>query len=70
MSIHIDWARNPIIAKSQDEEKLSEFLIFLNKSGVKKHSIVMQDRESGGFILFLYQKIDEEIIDKWNEVNE
>ncbi|MAS63316.1 MAG: hypothetical protein CMA34_06655 [Euryarchaeota archaeon] len=70
MSIYIDWARNPIIAKSQDEEKLSEFLIFLNKYGIKKHSIVMPDRETGGFILFLYQKIDEEIIDKWNEVNE
>ena len=70
MSIQIDWARNPISVKSQVRSELDDFLNFLNELGVRKHSIIMSDRETKGHILFIYQKLDEEIIEKWKKGRE
>ena len=70
MSIQIDWARNPISVKSQIRVDLEDFLNFLNDLGFRKHSIIMSDRETKGYILFLYQKVDEEIIKKWKRERE
>ena len=67
MSIQIDWARNPISVKSQDLERLSIFLNFLKSNGVKKHSILMPDRETSGHIFFIYENIDQNIMEKWNK---
>ena len=67
MSIQIDWARDTISVKSQIKLDLENFLNFLNEFGIRKHSIIMRDRETKGYILFLYQKIDEEIIEKWKK---
>ena len=67
MSIQIDWARDPISVKSQIKLDLEDFLNFLNEFGIRKHSIIMRDRETKGYILFLYQKIDEDIIEKWEK---
>ena len=65
MSIQIDWGSNPIIVRSVEENKLSIFLNFLNKNGIKRHSIIMPDREIKGHILFIYEKIDEKVMKKW-----
>ena len=70
MSIQIDWARNPISVKSQVRSELDDFLNFLNELGIRKHSIIMPDRETKGHILFIYQKVDEEIIEKWKKGRE
>ena len=70
MSIQIDWARDPISVKSQVKLDLEVFLNFLNELGIRKHSIIMSDRETKGHILFIYQKVDEEIIEKWKKGRE
>ena len=46
MSIQIDWARDPISVKSQIKLDLENFLNFLNEFGIRKHSIIMRDRET------------------------
>ena len=46
---------------SDDEIELSALLKMLNDvHGLKKHSIIMKDVERGGFLFFLYQKIERE----------
>ncbi len=65
MTISVDWGRNPISIKSSNKENLTSLLAFLKKNGLKKHSIVMSDRESGGFLFFVYGKLEESMIEKW-----
>ena len=57
MAISVDWVRIPINVRSEKLEELKKLLEYLNKKGLKKHSIIMPDREEGGFIFFIYEKI-------------
>ena len=65
MSIDVDWGRNPISIKSSNKEDLVNLLAFLKEKGLKKHSIIMSDRVSGGFLFFVYGKLDKNVINKW-----
>lgn len=56
MSINIDWLASPVVVKSDNKNELIDFLDFLSNRGIKKHSIIMEDRESGGFLFFIYSK--------------
>ena len=70
MPIQVDWDRNPISIRCEDKSKLSILLIFLKEKGIKKHSIIMPDRENGGFLFFVYGKLEKSIIEKWNSEGE
>ena len=54
MAIIVDWYSSPIVARSNDKIELSEFLDFLKKRGIHRHSIIMKDRDSDGFLFFIY----------------
>jgi len=65
MSIDVDWGRIPISIRSENNTELTQFLNYLKKKGLKKHSIIMPDREHGGFIFFNYEKMEKNILEKW-----
>ena len=65
MPIDVDWDRIPISIRSGSNTELSEFLNYLKKKGLKKHSIIMPDREHGGSIFFIYEKLEQNILEKW-----
>ena len=54
--MRVDWDRTPV-SVHHSEKVVLEFLILhlRNKYGIRKRSLVMQDREAGGFLFFLYQ---------------
>ncbi len=70
MPINVDWGRIPISIRSDNNSELVKFLKNLNKNGLKKHSIIMPDRENGGFIFFIYEHMEESILKKWIEKGE
>jgi hypothetical protein len=70
MPIDVDWGRIPISIRSEVNSELSQFLNYLKKDGLKKHSIIMPDREHGGYIFFIYEKIEENTLEKWNKEGE
>jgi hypothetical protein len=65
MSVQVDWARIPINIKSTNKSKLVELLNYLKEKGLKKHSIIMPNRESGGYLFFIYDNINKKDLDKW-----
>ena len=59
MSVRVDWNRNPVSVHSEDKEELESLVNFLkSKYSIRKRSLVMEDREEGGFLFFLYQPCD------------
>ncbi len=59
MSVRVDWNRNPVSVHSDDKEELELLVNFLKtKYSIRKRSLVMEDREEGGFLFFLYQPCD------------
>ena len=59
MSVRVDWNRNPVSVHSEDKEELELLVNFLeSKYSIRKRSLVMEDREEGGFLFFLYQPCD------------
>ncbi len=70
MPIDVDWGRIPISIRSKVNCELSQFLNYLKKNGLKKHSIIMPDREHSGFIFFIYENIEEDTLEKWNKEGE
>ena len=59
MSIRVDWNRHPVSVHSDQKEQLERLIDFLkSKYSIRKRSLVMEDREEGGFLFFLYQPCD------------
>ena len=59
MSVRVDWNRNPVSVHSEDKEELELLVNFLkSKYSIRKRSLVMENREEGGFLFFLYQPCD------------
>jgi hypothetical protein len=59
VSVRVDWNRNPVSVHSEDKEELELLVNFLkSKYSIRKRSLVMEDREEGGFLFFLYQPCD------------
>ncbi len=59
MPVRIDWDRQPISVHSHDKLELQNLIEFLKiKHLVRKRSIIMDDRESGGYLFFIYQPCD------------
>ena len=59
MPVRIDWDRQPVSIHSDDKSELESLIDFLKtKHSIRKRSIIMDDRESGGFLFFIYQPCD------------
>ena len=59
MPVPIDWDRQPVSIHSDDMAELESLIVYLKtKHSIRKRSIIMKDRESGGFLFFIYQPCD------------
>ncbi len=59
MPVRIDWDRQPVSIHSDDKAELESLIDYLKtKHSIRKRSIIMKDRESGGFLFFIYQPCD------------
>ena len=59
MPVRIDWDRHPVSIHSEDKSELEDLIEYLKtKHSIRKRSIIMDDRESGGFLFFVYQPFD------------
>ncbi|MEC8541067.1 MAG: hypothetical protein VXY53_04430 [Candidatus Thermoplasmatota archaeon] len=59
MPVRIDWNRQPVSIHSDNRQELDELIQYLKKKhSIRKRSIIMQDRENGGFLFFIYQPCD------------
>lgn len=67
MPIQVDWTRIPISVESNDKSELNDLLNYLKKKGLRKHSIIMPNRESEGHLFFIYDNINKQDIDAWKE---
>ncbi|MAH29659.1 MAG: hypothetical protein CL959_03155 [Euryarchaeota archaeon] len=56
MPIWVDWNRTPVSVHGPDQTALEQLILHLrNTHNVRRRSLVMQDRENGGFLFFIYQ---------------
>ncbi len=68
MSVRVHWQRTPVSVHRQRSEALESLILYLrNTHGIRKRSIVMPNREDGGFLFFLYQACDPRWIALWAE---
>lgn len=59
VKIWVDWDRQPVSVHSESSEHLEALILHLRQHhNVRKRSLVMPDREQGGFLFFLYQSCD------------
>lgn len=55
----VDWDRQPVSVHGDDREELEGLIQHLkSQHNLRKRSLVMDDRENGGFLFFLYQSCD------------
>jgi|TARA_X000000368_G_scaffold269331_1_gene213393 hypothetical protein len=56
LPIWVDWNRTPVSVHGDNPEDLELLILHLrNQHSVRRRSLVMQDRQSGGFLFFIYQ---------------
>ena len=56
MPVRVNWDRTPVSVHHDSKEVLEALIIHLkNIHGIRKRSLVMPDREEGGYLFFLYQ---------------
>jgi len=54
--IWVDWKRTPVSVHGPEQDDLELLILHLrNTHNVRRRSLVMQDRENGGFLFFIYQ---------------
>jgi hypothetical protein len=54
--VRVNWDRTPVSVHHDSKDVLEALILHLkNIHGIRKRSLVMQDREEGGFLFFLYQ---------------
>ncbi len=52
----VDWNRTPVSVHGSNKNQLELLILHLrNNHNVRRRSLVMPDREQGGFLFFLYQ---------------
>ena len=57
--VWVDWDRQPVSVHCDDREELEALILHLKSQyNLRKRSLVMEDRENGGFLFFLYQSCD------------
>ena len=56
LPIWVDWNRTPISVHGNHSEELESLILHLrNQHNLRRRSLVMPDRDSGGFLFFIYQ---------------
>jgi hypothetical protein len=56
VAVRVDWDRTPVSVHHHNKDVLEALILHLrNKFGVRKRSLVMEDREDSGYLFFLYQ---------------
>ena len=56
MSVRVNWDRTPVSVHHDQGDVLEALILHLrNKFGVRKRSLVMKDRDEGGYLFFIYQ---------------
>ena len=56
MTVRVDWDRTPVSVHHAKKAVLESLILHLrNKYGIRKRSLVMEDREGDGFLFFIYQ---------------
>ncbi|MEL0330726.1 MAG: hypothetical protein VW982_00750 [Candidatus Poseidoniales archaeon] len=59
MTVWVDWDRQPVSVHGDVQEELEALVLHLKQHhNLRKRSLVMEDRENGGFLFFLYQSCD------------
>ncbi len=57
--LRVDWDRQPVSVHADEPEILERLVLYLRTHHmVKKRSLVMPDRDAGGFLFFIYQVCD------------
>ena len=70
MPVRVNWDRTPVSVHHEERDVLEELILHLRNSfGVRKRSLVMVDREEGGFLFFLYQPCNPRWILEYEESN-
>jgi len=59
------WAHEPPFVRHSSPGVLDEFFNWLREQGVTKRSIPIPDRETGKWILFIYQNVDRAALEAW-----
>ncbi len=59
------WSHEPPFVRHPSPEVLDEFFDWLREQGVAKRSIPIPDRETGQWILFIYQHVDRDALEAW-----
>ncbi|MCS5533389.1 MAG: hypothetical protein NZ736_03935 [Candidatus Poseidoniaceae archaeon] len=66
MSVRVYWKRTPVSVHHANRDVLESLILYLrNVHGIRKRSVVMPDREEGGFLFFIYQPCDPRWIIMW-----
>jgi hypothetical protein len=54
--LRVNWDRTPVSVHHDNQDVLEELILHLrNTFGVRKRSLVMKDRDEGGYLFFIYQ---------------
>lgn len=70
MPVRVNWDRTPVSVHHDNRDFLENLILHLrNKFGVRKRSLVMEDREEGGFLFFLYQPCNPSWILEFHELD-
>lgn len=59
MAVRVKWDRMPVSVHGDDREELESLINYLkHQHNLRKRSLVMDDREDGGYLFFIYQVCD------------
>jgi len=68
--VRVNWDRNPVSVHHENKDVLEALILYLrNKFEIRKRSLVMEDREEGGFLFFLYEPCNPRWILEYEELN-
>ena len=68
--MRVNWDRNPVSVHHENKDVLEALILYLrNKFEIRKRSLVMEDREEGGFLFFLYEPCNPRWILEYEELN-
>jgi hypothetical protein len=68
VEVRVYWKRTPVSVHHPNRVVLESLILHLrNVHGIRKRSIVMEDREEGGFLFFMYQPCDPRWIITWQD---
>ncbi|HJM19752.1 MAG TPA: hypothetical protein QF802_04785 [Candidatus Thalassarchaeaceae archaeon] len=63
--LEFDWTHEPPFVRHQSHDVVNQFFSWLGENGVSRRSIPIPDRISGGWILFIYQPVEKQLLEDW-----